>query len=281
MATERHIERRFVTKDAAPTVEGRHLSGQFAPFNSVTTIGSAPWGFREKIAPGAFKKSINDGDVVLLDNHDTSKPLARKSAGTLRVAEGSNGGSYDAEPSNTSYANDAIENIRTGNYGGCSFGFEVIRDSWEAGTGDEMDIRTLHEVKLHEISVVTFPAYSDTNSSVRDAVSTAMEARKVYFAKQGVDVDTDPEITIRAKDVEDLASQIKAAKTDAQKAACVALAKTLHCTKMIPDSWSQNAVDTSEVETPETPAPSEADTREDDIRMNALYAARLRMLSRD
>src|ERR1019366_5982397 len=107
MATERHMERRFVTKDAAPTVEGRHLSGQFAPFNSVTPIRSAPWGFREKISPGAFKKSITDGAVVLLDNHDTSRPLARKSAGTLRVAEGNNGGAYDAEPPKTNYANEA------------------------------------------------------------------------------------------------------------------------------------------------------------------------------
>src|ERR1017187_5110763 len=266
MATERHIERRFVTKDAAPTVEGRHLSGQFAPFNSVTTIGSAPWGFREKIAPGAFKKSINDGDVVLLDNHDTAKPLARKSAGTLRVAEGANGGSYDAEPANTTYANDAIENIRTGNYGGCPFGFEVIRDSWEAGAEGELDIRTLHEVKLHEISVVTFPAYSDTNSSVRNAVSTAMDARKVYFAKQGVDVDKQEEPP--TPEFREVTGYIIDGKIYAPEDVTVVRSADI-------------APNTSEVETPETPAPSEADTRENDIRMNALYAARMRMLSRD
>ena len=46
-----------------------------------------------------------------------------------------------------------------------SFGFVTIRDHWE--TKDEMQIRTLLEVRLMDVSVVTFPAYPDTSVAVR------------------------------------------------------------------------------------------------------------------
>jgi HK97 family phage prohead protease len=167
-----------VNRAGKPKLEDGKLSGRAAPFESETQIGSDKWGFKEKIARGAFKKSINDGDVVLLDNHDTAKPIARTSAGTLKLAETRDGLDWDAKPANTSYANDAVENSRAGNYGGCSFGFEVIRDAWTDDKGQPASPhdgthRTLEEVKLHEISVVTFPAYKDTSVSARSAIANA------------------------------------------------------------------------------------------------------------
>ena len=179
------IEYRYVERSGAPKLENGRLSGRAAPFNNVTMIGKKPWGFREQIAKGAFAKSIKDGDVVLLDNHDTAKPIARQSAGTLKMAETSGGLDWDAEPANTTYANDAIENARAGNYGGCSFGFEVVRDSWHYNKDDDVDERTLHEVKVHEISVCTFPAYADgTSVSARDQVDAALEARDAYYEEE-------------------------------------------------------------------------------------------------
>lgn len=39
-----------------------------------------------------------------------------------------------------------------------SFGFEVDLDSWQRDA-DGVMVRTLHQVTLHEVSPVTFPAY--------------------------------------------------------------------------------------------------------------------------
>ncbi len=47
-----------------------------------------------------------------------------------------------------------------------SFGFETDKDEWDKS--DEKNIvRTLKEVTLHDVSVVTFPAYPQTTVAVR------------------------------------------------------------------------------------------------------------------
>jgi phage head maturation protease len=95
------MEYRYVERSGAPKLENGRLSGRAAPFNKVTMIGRKPWGFREKIMPGAFAKSIKDGDVVLLDNHDHARPISRQSAGTLVMDETKGGLDWDAEPADT------------------------------------------------------------------------------------------------------------------------------------------------------------------------------------
>lgn len=173
------IEYRFVERKLAAAAEGK-LSGRAASYNSTTDIGDTKsWGFRETIAPGAFKKALKKRDIVLLDQHDSSKPLARVSAGTLELKEHKEGLDFDAKPSDTSYGRDALINARDGNYGGCSFGFTIPDggDSWKRGK-DGVDERTITEVELHEISTVTFPAYGDTNVSARDSLSAARESRE-------------------------------------------------------------------------------------------------------
>lgn len=259
------IEYRYLRgKDAgtAPKTEGRTMSGLAAPFNSVTTIGGSKYGFREKIAPGAFKKSISEGDVVLLDNHDSSKPLARTSAGTLDLSETKPGLAFEATPANTTYANDALENARAGNYGGMSFGFEVVRDQWTRGEEGQLDERTLLEVKVREISVCTFPAYDDTNVSARDQLSAAMECREDYFertmrAKYSADElkrmlakgqafkNSKGEPSYPIGDTEDLANAIHAvgrggSSHDAIRKYIIGRAKALGASKSIPSNWASD-----------------------------------------
>lgn len=49
-------------------------------------------GFRERILPGAFKKSLANGaDIRSLIDHDNCKLLGRTSAGTLRLSEDAKG----------------------------------------------------------------------------------------------------------------------------------------------------------------------------------------------
>lgn len=173
--------RQFSGRAAKPSAGAdRKLSGQAAPFMSQTLIGGA---FREQIDPKSWNKTLADGDQVLLDNHNSAKPLARRSAGTLELHAGHGGVQWAAKAANTSYANDVLENVRAGNYGGCSFSFQVTKggDKWEENTPDGIPLRTLTDIKVREISVVTFPQYDDTSVAARSAVELAMEYRMNYW----------------------------------------------------------------------------------------------------
>lgn len=187
------VEYRTIPAGEATVEDSGKLNGVAVRFNSPTQIGDPSWGFREEFAPGAFTKTLSEADVVLLDNHDTAKPIARKSAGTLAMRQ-ADALHWDADPtSQASYINDVRENVRSGNYGGCSFGFQAVKEDWLDDQGNTSDAasgtqRIVREAKLFEISVCTFPAYTDTEVSARDAVTAAREARaaKATYA----DLDT-------------------------------------------------------------------------------------------
>jgi hypothetical protein len=171
------------------SAEGNHLSGILAPFNSETVIGRLDHGgWREEIAPGAFTKALQEGDTVLLCDHDMSKPLARVSAGTLRLEERDNALHFDADVVDTSYARDVMVNVRAKNKKGMSIGFEPVKDEWRDDEGRPATRRTgtrrtLREVKLPEGSVVTNPAYGKTNVYARDDSAALLEEREARAAK--------------------------------------------------------------------------------------------------
>ena len=180
------IEYRFVSGEAR--VDGNTLDGLVTPFNVETTIGDLKGGgFREQIAPGAFTKTLQERDVVFLFNHDTSMPLARTSVlegeGSLKLGPESDGLRAVGEPVKTSYGNDLMLLTRAKVVKGMSFGFEVVKDAWTDDEGRSSDAkygtrRTIQEVRLHEVSAVTFPAYTTTSLSARDAITAAREDRK-------------------------------------------------------------------------------------------------------
>jgi HK97 family phage prohead protease len=156
------------------TQDGMTFSGYAAVFNSP----SEPLPFREKIAPGAFRRSLDSrNDIKLLWNHDTSEVLASSRAKTLTLKETDRGLYTEALLPNTSRGRDTAELIRRGDVDSMSFGFSVPSggDEWSSD-GSE---RTLKSVRLHEVSIVAFPAYSGTAglTSVRglDAVATRAE----------------------------------------------------------------------------------------------------------
>jgi uncharacterized protein len=101
------------------------------------------------VEPGAFSRSLmhKNGEVPILYQHDTRSPI-----GLGRVKETKAGLEITGElVMQTSKAQEAYALMKRGVLKGLSIGFDVVRDTVANG------IRHLHELKLYEVSVVTFP----------------------------------------------------------------------------------------------------------------------------
>jgi HK97 family phage prohead protease len=170
---EMEIERRNVNLTEFRLSEDKQpkIIGHAAMFDQ---LSEPLFDFREKIAAGAFAKSIKKDDIRALFNHDANYPLGRNKAGTLKLKEDDQGLAIEIDPPQTQWARDLQESIRRGDISQMSFGFTVIKDSWEHNKGKE-SIRTLQEVKLFDVSPVTFPAYPQTSVAVRDYISALKE----------------------------------------------------------------------------------------------------------
>jgi HK97 family phage prohead protease len=155
------IERRALTAPLEVRADSRTIAGYAAVFNSVTDIGGM---FREQIAPGAFKSSMA-GDVRALFDHDTSHVLGRTKSETLRLKEDAHGLAVEIDLPDTQTGRDLRESMTRGDIDGMSFGFRVTKQEWDES--GEIPLRTIREVELFEVSVVTFPAYADTEVALR------------------------------------------------------------------------------------------------------------------
>ena len=137
--------------------DGMTFTGYAAVFNSP----SEPLPFIERIAPGAFKRSLKArNDIKLLWNHDTGSVLGSTRAGTLKLEEDNYGLRVTAILPDTNLGRDVRTLVQRGDVNAMSFGFSVPAggDSWNA-EGTE---RTLKSVRIFEVSVVAYPAYSST-----------------------------------------------------------------------------------------------------------------------
>lgn len=188
--------------------DGRTLD-MFIPFESE----SVDMGFREKIHPSAFTRSIRNGrkeqrnDIFALWSHDSSKPLARQANDTLDFHEDDDGlralATLNPE---IEYHREALQLVKDGLVRGTSFSFEVVRDEW-AYDEDGDATRTLLEVRLFEVSPVVFPAYPGSDIEGRSALANAAKVA-------GLDLT---EFCAALKEVRD--GQFAPARADAVRAA--------------------------------------------------------------
>lgn len=166
---------RSIASDFKTREDGEDLKieGYFAVFNSNYNIGP---GMSESIAPGAFSNTLSE-DVRALVNHDTTLVLGRTSAHTLELREDEHGlwGRISINPKDTDAMN-LYERVKRGDVSQCSFGFEIIKEDTEIHDDDVH--WTIQEVRLHEVSCCTFPAYESTNISAREAQREDILARK-------------------------------------------------------------------------------------------------------
>lgn len=178
-------------------VDGRRFYGHAAVFNRRTWIGSKRWGFWEEIAPGAFARTLSNGaDVRLLVNHDPNLVAARTKAGTLRLAEDTIGLATDADMADVSYVRDLVVLLDRGDVSQMSFAFVPV--AWEyAEAEDGNDLFRITEVELYDVSIVTYPAYEDTDAGLRsrgferlaERLGLDDEARRVVLAGSDEDID--------------------------------------------------------------------------------------------
>ena len=158
----RTIEQRFATRDDDGK---RRIEGYFAVFGPTYEL----WpGATESIDRHAFDGCLTD-DVRFLVDHDTAKVLGRTSAGTgeLRVDDHGLWGSVIINEDDTDATN-AWARVARGDVSQASFGFEITQE--EETIGDDGSVHwTIKAVMLYEVSVVTFPAYKDTEISARRA----------------------------------------------------------------------------------------------------------------
>ena len=124
--------------------------------------------FREQFAPGAFTRSLDSGTpVFLLVNHDPDMvPLASTKSGSLRLRQDDQGLAIEADldPANPR-AQELMSALKRGDIDKMSFAFSVDPDGQNRSDG----LRTVTAATLHEVSVVTWPAYSATSVGMRSS----------------------------------------------------------------------------------------------------------------
>lgn len=186
---------------------GLRFEGYAAVFNSRSEdLG----GFTEFVAPGAFKRSLRSrNDVKLLFDHNPANVLASTRAGTMTLEEDARGLKVTADLAPTTLGRDLSVLIKRSDIDSMSFGFSVIRDSWNS-EGNE---RTLHSVRLMEVSIVSWPAYAGTADTVsvrgldRLARSADVDADQLADAllklEEGVDM-TDDDVSLLSKVIDKL-----------------------------------------------------------------------------
>lgn len=172
------------TRTHATQFEVRELDGggmTFSGYAAIFDAPSQPLPFTERIAPGAFRRSLQSrNDIKLLWNHDSSMVLGSTRAGTLRLEEDNVGLRVSADLPDTQAGRDAAYLIRRGDVDSMSFGFSVPKGGDEWVSDNE---RVLKSVRLFETSVVAFPAYAQT------AGSTAVRGLEKIAKRAGVDAD--------------------------------------------------------------------------------------------
>jgi HK97 family phage prohead protease len=184
--TGERLIRSFAEVEIRATGDGRTLCGIACPFGRMAEIRDAGGSYNEVIHRGAFARTIAERGperVKVLSQHDgRSNPIGRASL----LREDPAGLYAEMRISKTQAGDEALELIRDGALDGLSIGFTPV-------TSDHDHARNLvhrHEVKLHEISTVTWPAYETARvahvrwqpGDLADLIQLDLERRRAQLA---------------------------------------------------------------------------------------------------
>ena len=158
------------------------IAGYASVFNSWYELFD---GFREQVAPGAFTNTIGVDDIRALLNHNPNYVLGRNTSGTLTLREDERGLYYDVIAPDTSFARDLLVSIKRKDITQSSFGFNIVEQTVKYDKNSDEISRTLTEVKLFDVSPVTFPASPKTEVSVRMHAGRSEDGGQVIVIADG------------------------------------------------------------------------------------------------
>jgi len=170
-----------------PVLEGYALVYEF---RYDVAGGPSAGGFTEVIARGAAAKSAKEADVRLLVNHD-GVPLARSKGGegTLALESDDIGLKVRAE---LDPANPTVQELRSamsrGDLDQMSFAFRIPKGENRQEWSSDYSLRTIREVQLFDVSVVTYPANPATVAKLRTDEAPAEEATDTVVTGRSLDV---------------------------------------------------------------------------------------------
>ena len=165
--------------------KSRRLKGKF-PYRKRAVLSDGGKNGRpkkEEFEARAFAYRIEkkDEDIHLLIGHSYDQPLASRAAGTMDVTDGDDAVRFDAEivpdMAETSWAQDFFRSFASGLVGGISPGFRIpppitVPDAERVTEEDprlgRALIRTILQALLYEFSLVTVPAYKETEVEERN-----------------------------------------------------------------------------------------------------------------
>jgi HK97 family phage prohead protease len=159
------------SSDGAPTLEG-----YASTFDQSYNMG---W-YEERIAQGAFTKTLQENpDVRLLINHE-GLPLGRTRSGTLQLSQDSTGLHVRSmlDPNDPDVQR-LMPKIERGDVDQMSFAFGMVRQNWNS----DYSQRELTELSLADgdVSIVTYPANPNTSVAFRSLAKTnPLKLREVY-----------------------------------------------------------------------------------------------------
>jgi len=172
ISTERITRDYTVTDLRAASQDGKpRISGHAATFGQRSVnLGTSYFEWYEQIRAGAFANTIKTEDIRSLWQHDVNYVIGRNRSNTLRLWEDETGLAFEVFPPDTALVRDLVmAPIERGDVNQMSFMFDAVQTNWIEAEGQPM-IRELVEVRLYEVSPVTFPAYPSTDVSARAAL---------------------------------------------------------------------------------------------------------------
>lgn len=185
--------------------DGLTLDGYAAVFNRLTVIDSWEGRFKERIAPGAMKKSFRENPPRIQFDHGRhplvgSIPIAAPEPGypmeEVDPDLAPDGGAHIIARLHDNWLVQPVRDaIASRSIDGMSFRFSVVRDEWHDAAGkritdegelqgllrrtwvddipdEELLVRTLKELRVPELGPVVWPAYIDTSVGVRSQTLT-------------------------------------------------------------------------------------------------------------
>lgn len=184
LRTDRGEEVRRVEFRASDGADGQTLEGYAAVFNAWTDIRDSLGTYKERIAPGAFKRTLGQRSPVLQFDHGSHPLIGSLPLGSIReLREDKNGLFVRARLSDNWLIQPVRDAIREKAISGMSFRFRVIDDDWETDNAGN-ELRTIKEVELMELGPVVFPAYEQTSVAVRSLVGSLDDETRAALARE-------------------------------------------------------------------------------------------------